>query len=381
MKTLMIEDTLDILYGCTVLGTGGGGNLASGIQKIARDFKEGKRLKLAKLDEVPDEEIVASSYFVGAISPESKKNDLKVVIDNEALYAFNVLEEYKKTKFFGIITTELGGGNTATAIDIAMNRDVPLIDADPAGRSVPGVQHSSFYIENVPIAPLSIVNKFGDVIILEHVVDDFRAEELIRSIAAESGNSVGVTSQAITGKLLKKATIPETISLAQKIGYALRNSETKRTDPVYEMLKAGEGTLLFEGIVAEDTIWNDENAYTVGEFRINGTGTRFNGHRYRVWFKNENIVSWLDDKPDVTVPDLISVVLRRTGEPISNPNLKADMDVAVLGFRSPAEWRKKKALEIFTPRAFGFDIPYVPIEKTHSGLWSQKKARTERAHN
>ncbi len=375
MKTLTIEDSLDILYGCTVLGTGGGGDLTKGIQKVERDFKEGKRLRLVRLDEVPDDEIVASSYFVGAISPESKtkKNDLKIIIDNEALQSFNVLEEYKKTKFFGIITTELGGGNTATAIDIAMNKDVPLIDADPAGRSVPGVQHSSFYIENVPIAPLSIVNKFGDIILINHVIDDFRAEELIRSIAAESGNSVGVTSQAITGELLKKTTIPETITLAQKIGHALRSSRTNGNDPIYEMLKAGQGTLLFEGTVAEDTIWNDENAYTIGEFRINGTGTKFNGHTYRVWFKNENIVSWLDDKPDVTVPDLISVVLKNTGEPISNPNLKANMEVAVLGFRSPPEWRKKKALEIFTPRAFWFDIPYVPIEETHSGFWSQNK--------
>ncbi|MGC8496841.1 MAG: DUF917 domain-containing protein [Thermoplasmata archaeon] len=375
MKTLTIEDTLDILYGCTVLGTGGGGNLANGIQKVEKDFKDGKKLKLVKLDEVPDEGIVASSYFVGAISPESKtkKKDLKIVIENEALYSFNVLEEYKKANFFGIITTELGGGNTATAIDIAMNRDVPLIDADPAGRSVPGVQHSSFYIEKVPIAPLSIVNKFGDIILINQVVDDFRAEELIRSIAAESGNSVGVTSQAVTGKILKKATIPETITLAQKIGHALRNSRNNGADPVYEMIKAGEGALLFEGIVTEDTIWNDENAYTVGEFRINGTGSQFNGHSFRVWFKNENIVSWLDDKPYVTVPDLISVVLRKTGEPISNPYLKGGMEVAVLGFRSPSEWRKEKALEIFTPRAFGFDIPYVPIEKILSGVWNPKK--------
>lgn len=32
------------------------------------------------------------------------------------------------------------------------------------------------------------------------------------------------------------------------------------------MLKAGEGYLLFEEIIAEDTDWKDENAYTVRDF-------------------------------------------------------------------------------------------------------------------
>ncbi len=367
MKTLTIEDSLDILYGCTVLGTGGGGNLELGIEKVKKNFQKGKVLKLASLSEVPDDKIVACPYFVGSISPEDKRNKkaLPVVIENEALYAFNILEEYKNTKFFGAITTELGGGNTATAIDVAMNLDIPLIDADPAGRSVPGVQHSSFYIEDVPIAPLSVVNKFGDIILIKHVVDDFRAETLVRNIAAESENSVGVTSQPTIGKILKNVVIPDTITFAQRVGGALRSSKNKGLDTISEMLKAGKGYLLFEGIVAEDTDWKDENAYTVGEFKIKGSGATFNGHNYRVWFKNENIVSWLDNKPDVSAPDLICVVDHITGHPITNPYLKKGMHVAVLGFKSSSEWRKKKALEIFTPTSFGFDIPYTPIEKTH----------------
>lgn len=366
MKKLTFENALDILYGCTVLGTGGGGNLDAGIEKIKKNFDAGKSLLVASLNEVPDDKIVACPYHVGSISPRDERNRLNIptTIENETLHAFKVLEEYMGTKFFGSITTELGGGNTATAMDVAMNMGIPLIDGDPAGRSVPGVQHSSYYIENVNIAPAAVVNKFGDVLVIEKVVDDFRAEELIRNIAAQSENSVGVVSQPVVGSVLRNVVIPDTISFSQAIGHALRGSKEQGLDPVHEMLKAGKGYFLFEGNVVRDAEWKDEHAYTVGEFEIKGSG-KFEGHNYRIWFKNENIISWMDDKPDVSAPDLICVVERETGNPITNPHQKEGVKVAVLGFKSTSEWRKEKALEIFTPAAFGFDIPFTPIEKGH----------------
>lgn len=115
----------------------------------------------------------------------------------------------------------------------------------------------------------------------------------------ESENSVGVASHPIPGKLLKNVVIPDTITLAQKIGLALRTSKESELDPVFEILKAGDGFLLFEGLIAQDIDWKDEQAYTVGEFQISGSA-EFDGLTYKIWFKNENIVSWLDNKPDAS---------------------------------------------------------------------------------
>ncbi|MGC8699131.1 MAG: DUF917 domain-containing protein [Candidatus Acidifodinimicrobium sp.] len=367
MRSLTLEDAIDVLYGSTVLGTGGGGNLEKGLLKIKNNFSEGKTLSLASLEDVPENEIVASPYYVGSISPEENrvKKNFPIKIKNEILYAFTSLEEYMKRKFYGCIATELGGGNTAAAMDVAMNLQIHLIDADPAGRAVPAVQHSSFFIENVPIAPLSMANKFGDLIIIDSITDDFKAEEIIRNVATQSENSVAVVSQPTTGLILKRVVIPNTITLAERIGKVLRTSSKEGKDPVPEMLLAGKGYFLFEGRVSKDTEWKDEGGYTVGQFEIKGT-RKFEGHNYKVWFKNENIISWFDGRPDVSAPDLISVVDRETGFPITNPYLKEGMNVAVIGFKSPDEWRKTKALEIFTPKSFGFNIEYVSIERKHS---------------
>ena len=366
MRSVTIENALDILQGCTVLGTGGGGSLEKGIEKITENFDQGKTLWLASLTDVPDSEIVVCPYYVGSISPVEKrvKKNLPIKIENEILKAFETLEKFMNKKFYGSIPTELGGGNTAAAMDVAMKKGIMLIDADPAGRSVPAVQHSSFFIENVSIAPLSVVNKFGDVIIIEKVIDDFRAEEIVRNIAIQSEDSVAVVSQPVQGRLLKNVVIPNTISLAEKIGRVLRTSSSEEKDPIKEMMKVGNGFFLFEGRVSRDTDWKDDHGYTVGEFEIEGN-ENFRGHEYKIWFKNENIISWIDGKPDVTAPDLICVVERKTGRAITNPGLLEGMKVAVIGFKSSNEWRKNKALEIFTPKSFGFDIPFQPIETIH----------------
>ena len=49
MKILTRQEAIDILYGCTVVGTGGGGSLEVGLRMIEKDYEEGKKLKLVSL--------------------------------------------------------------------------------------------------------------------------------------------------------------------------------------------------------------------------------------------------------------------------------------------------------------------------------------------
>ena len=53
MRELNKQDMIDLLYGCAVLGTGGGGPLADGLALLEEHFEKGKTLKLITLDELP----------------------------------------------------------------------------------------------------------------------------------------------------------------------------------------------------------------------------------------------------------------------------------------------------------------------------------------
>jgi len=366
MKTLNRQDLYDILYGCTILGTGGGGNLAEGLKLIDEDIRNGREFKLIGLDEVPDDAMVASPYQAGSISPlteeERKKYEgLKQIDEMPALVAFKALGRFMGQSFYACIATELGGHNTAVALSVAAKLGIPIVDADPAGRSVPELQHSTMYINGVSIAPLAVANKFGDVVILEKVANHLRAEALVRAMAVVSQNSVGVTDHPVNGKRLKTAVIPGSISYAQRIGRALREAREKGEDPAVRIAEAGNGYVLFRGKVKHFT-WEDSAGFTLGETYIEGQG-EYSGDEYRIWYKNENIIAWKNGRIHVTVPDLICTLDGRTGNPITNPNFEQGMEVTVIGLPSPEQWTTEKGLETFGPRHFGYDIEYVPLKE------------------
>ena len=80
----------------------------------------------------------------------------------------------------------------------------------------------------------------------------------------------------------------------------------------------------------------------MGRARVRGAWS-LSGRRLRLWFKNENHVSWLDGDPFVTGPDMIEIVDPKTGEPLVNSFLAEGQEVAVIGI--------KRCPQFDTPRA------------------------------
>ncbi|ABO48943.1 protein of unknown function DUF917 [Desulforamulus reducens MI-1] len=366
MKKLSKQDLYDILYGCTILGTGGGGALQEGLTMIDDALDRGKEFILVDLSEVPDDAYIATPYMCGAISPLTEEEERKyvglAVLDEEpSLRAFRAMEEYMGKEFYGVVSTELGGGNTAKAFYVGAMAGKYIIDADPAGRSVPELQHSTYYINNLPIAPMAVANEFGDVVILKEVANDLRAEALVRAMAVVSKNSIGVVDHPASAKDLRKAVIPGAITYALKLGQAYREAREENNDLAEALCKAGKGYLLFKGTV-KDFGWDTIDGFTVGETYLEGTGD-YTGSTYKIWYKNEHIIAWRNGEVDVTVPDLICMVCEDNKEPVTNPNYQIGMNVAVFALPAPAEWRTEKGLDCFGPKHFGYNIEYLPVEK------------------
>ena len=97
-----------------------------------------------------------------------------------------------------------------------------------------------------------------------------------------------------------------------------------------------------------------------GELDIRGTGPDV-GVSFRLAFQNENLLFWRDDQPQATVPDLITVVDEQSGRPVTTEGLQYGLRVAVLGFPSHAQWQTPAGLALVGPRAFGYEIDYVPL--------------------
>ena len=364
MRELNREDLMNILTGCTILGTGGGGSLDEGIQNIDEALAAGKKFRLVDFDELDPDAVIGTPYACGAISPlteEERQKYARLKETEESMYLLNMkqLENFLKQDVSAVISTELGGGNTAAAFYVAAMTDKLIVDGDPAGRSVPALQHSTYYLKGLPICPMAVMNAFGEGAVFTNVYDDERGEELVRALAVLSRNTIAVIDHVNTVKVLKDAVIRGAISYAEQIGKAFLETKAAGGDYVSAVIAAGAGKLMFEGVVTESS-YETRDGYTFGDTVLKGEGT-YAGHTLHIWYQNENIISWLDGNPYVTVPDLICFFNLDEAFPQLNPYAKAGEHAAIIALPAPAEWKTPLGLEIFGPKSFGYDIDYKPF--------------------
>ncbi len=323
MKKLTKQEIIDILYGCTIVGTGGGGDLDLGLRTMQEDFDQGRELYMADLSEVPDDAYVAVPYMCG--SPASLEgggdefSHLPQLGYPESLLAFRTLEDYFGQKFYGAVSTELGGANTAYALHAACQLGVPIVDADPAGRSVPGCSTALLckrYSDGADCSCYAVRN----AMIVKEIVNDMRAEDIVRAVAIASGNKVGVADHAITGKQLKGAIIPNALSYTLKLGEALRKAKKWR-GCCAEGGRSRRRKDFVQRYCKKEWKVEETGGFIFGDTVLTGTG-EYEGHEYKVWYKNEHLVSYLDGKVDICAPDLICVIDNNTGMPVTNQIMK-----------------------------------------------------------
>ena len=353
MRTLNREDLVNILYGAAILGTGGGGSLTEGIELIDEALAAGKTFRLASFDDLAPEDLIGTPYGCGAISPLTEAERKKYARLPEAQENFYILCMKQMEAYM-----ELGGHNTATALYCGAMADKLIVDGDPAGRSVPGLQHSTYYLHNVPMCPISVMNKFGEGTVVTSVFDDERAEDLVRALAVVSQNIVAVMDHVNTAEVLKNAVIRGAISQSEAIGKAFLTAKAQGGDFVSAVTEAGKGKPMFRGVVTKST-YETRDGFTFGDTEIRGAG-EYAGHTLRVWYQNENIISWLDGEIFVTVPDLICLFDLDEKMPQLNPYAREGENVAVIALPAPNEWTTQRGLEIFGPRFFGYDVDYTP---------------------
>jgi hypothetical protein len=360
----------DILVGCSYLGCGGGGRLSEGMAQLEEDWKAGRSFELLAVGDLPDDQWVASPYGLGSNATPSDAERVRFVdlprSPDCVERSFRLLGTYLRRPFAAVVAGELGPWSTAAALSTAARLGIPTLDADRVGRATPEATQDSLLAAGLSTTPIAAVTGFGDSLILEKVARNSRVEDLLRAISAASLSELGVTDAALSGRDAKRPGVLVTGSLghAEALGRARRHAASTNGDPLAAVVAAGGGYRLFEGDVVESP-WKDDSGFLVGDVTIDGRGS-FRGSRYRVWYKNENLISWRDDAVSVTAPDLIVIADTRSGSSISNPDYERGQAVTVLGFPAPALWRSPAGLRLFGPAHFGFDVPYVPIEERHS---------------
>jgi len=363
MKTLSRQDLTDILLGAAILGTGGGGEIVEGMELIDLALSKGKQFNLVGLDDVPDDALVCTPYMLGTVAPlagdmEPQYKDLTRIDEPSILLAYRRFQQYLGQEFYGTIACELGGSNTAVAFFAAAMSGHYIIDADPAGRAVPEVTHSTYYLNGLPTGPIMVANEFGECIMCENIADDQRAENVLRALAKVSRNDIAAIDHAFEMRKIRHAVIPGAISHALRMGQVWRKAQGNGADIAQVVADEGKGFVAFRGKVA-DNDHSVDGGFTVGNIEILGQD-EFAPDRYRIWLKNENMIGRLNDKVHTTIPDMICLIDLDTGMPVTNPNYHTGQNVAVVILPAPEPFTSPKGLSVFGPAYLGLDIAYEP---------------------
>jgi uncharacterized protein len=358
MAELTRQNLEDILFGAVILGAGGGGDIREGMALIDRCIAAGKTFDLVSVDDVPDDAIICTPYFLGAISPMTPEEELLYgglpsADQHPMLQAYAEFQEHLGQEFYGTTACELGGSNTAAAFFPAVMNGHKIIDADPAGRAVPEITHSTYYLAGLPAAPIYAVNQFGESFLIDKVKDDQRAEALVRALCQVSRNDIAAIDHALPMRDLREVLIPGTISKAMELGEVWRTSVAGNGYAASDVAKAGNGAVVFTGTATAVT-YKTDHGFTVGQIDLAAA----DGKTMRISVKNENMACWLDDAVFATVPDLICLFDMDSGAPIANPDCHEGQRVGVVILPAPEPFLTRKGLAIFGPNYAGISAHF-----------------------
>jgi DUF917 family protein len=353
------DDVENLVVGTTILGTGGGGNPQTGLATLRTDLAAGRNLRVITLDEIDDDALVVSPYYVGSVAPGVMEPKTKVIQDPFKV-GFEFLERYFNRKIAGTVASELGGGNTPAALHVAAQLDIPLVDGDLLGRAGPELHQSAAHLFGASMAPSVVVSASGNVVFIERYADIDDYEAIARYVSVIARGHAAVIDTPLTKPAASKVVIRGTISKSIAVGRAVREAQRKSVDAIEAAKRVIDGWLIFKGKV-EKYEWRDEKGFLFAEVTLVGAD-RWAGKRLRSWIKNEHIFAWIDEKPAVMPPDMI-IFLDSNGRGVTNTVLERGLEVSVLAGKAPDVWRTPKGLQLFGPKHFGFEYTYVPVEE------------------
>lgn len=354
------EDLKDLAVGAAFLGTGGGGDPYVGRLMVQRCLDEGLEVELIEPSELPDEALVIPTAMMGAPTVLVEK----IPSGDEAVNSLKRLEAHLGRKAFATMPIEIGGINSTIPLVVGARLGLPVVDADGMGRAFPELQMETFGVYGISGSPMVVTDEDGDqAIILAR--DNKDMEWLSRGVAIRMGGCAYIAEYSMTGADVKRTAIPNTMTLAMRIGRTLREAKSRHLNPFEALLELlprtlyHHGRIIFTGKIA-DMRRETRNGFALGRARIGGLGA-FSG-TMEIEIQNENLVARVDGVVKAIVPDLICIMDSETAEPITTENLRYGQRVSVMAVAVPEIMRTPEALAVFGPRCFGLTEPFTPIE-------------------
>jgi DUF917 family protein len=335
MAKIEYEEIVNILYGATFFGGGGGGPYSAGIKILNSLDKAKQSIEIVNLNDTE-----SGSYSVMAAGLGSPKSLGAATFGPEAAFCVQgMIEEAKRMghELKYIYSGEMGGFNTMVPLYAAALLGIPVLDLDGQGRAVPELNTSLQPIYQINISPLVLANREGDIIIgrLRDPLDSVAAETIARQMCMAYNNSIGFSTWMMSKEDHKRVSVIGQLSLAGKIGKILRDPNLPAGGLVEELKKHIKIKQFAEGtITAIDG--RTEQGFDFGVTTIKTDDDDV----FEVSFKNENMFIRNQGKMLLTIPEIITLVNSRDKTPLTNAETELGQRVYLLGVKVSDQWWK-----------------------------------------
>ena len=359
---LDIEDIARIATGATLLGAGGGGDPYISVLAAKQIFADGgSDVRVIAVDDLDDDALILTVAGFGAPTVEKEKLfDL-----DQLMHSLRALEKYIGRAADALIAVEMGGCNALVPILGAAASGLPVVNGDGMGRAFPELQMTSFALGGVSPSPFAMADEHLNSIVCE-AENPKKGEAFARSTAVEMGLHAFLTAYAMTGAQARDVVIPDTLTLAHKLGTTIENARSSDS-PIAALIEgiatevAGTDVVhLIDGKVTD--LWRStEKGFAMGWCDLVSLSDA--GLRARIEFQNEYLAFTLGGVPKVLTPDLICLVDSETATPIPTPDVRYGQRVTAIGLSCHEVFRSEEALKVVGPGAFNMKYAYAPIEE------------------
>lgn len=359
-----VHDIQDMARGAVLLGTGGGGDPYIGELFVTAQIKKGNFPKVVSCDEIAPDAFVLSIAGIGAPSVivehlVSERTLRQLLARSEAFYG---------RKIDALISAEIGGANSMFPLALSAISGIPVLDADGIGRAVPQLEMTTFSIYGARATPAILMDDSGNVVTVE-AVSDRMAEELCRVISVAMGSMAFMAIYPMSGQQVGQVAVKRTLTQTLEIGRCIRKARESSSDVFADLLAYlnswddRTARILFDGKIT-DVVHETRDSWHWGLATIQAlSGT----DQCTVQIRNEYIIVRINGRTATLVPDLISILDRESGEPLTAEMLAYGQRVKVLGYSADPMLRRPESLAVLGPRMFGLDEDFRCIEELTAG--------------
>lgn len=349
------EQFLIMLYGLSIKGSGGGGGLMDGFDIMTKiDLRQG--IDIYDITSAEDDKLYMVVGGLGA--PSALKQNLDGLI-KAIERSMNKLAELEGKEIGGILSVESGPVNSMLAILLSQSLDVPLMDVDGAGRSVPSLTNLTYAYGQYPIAPVvagSALNPSQDLIV-SYPKDAADAEEQLREDATKLGGLIGIALWGQSGAELKASNVVRDAFLqAYLLGLYTINAAQ---DPSYlarYFQLTGNYIASYPGVLTRFKI-DSSGGFDKVYLDVSQPGVL-----YTIEAENEDLLMKQmipQQKPVVTAPHIIAYVVQEDGVYVPYNNGDVDQLEKAAAAKSLIYAVAAQA----SPQLYGFEQSFLDILK------------------